>query len=395
MCYSITNNTNWLMFNSADHRTIYTCIAISNGDVVRYKREDSTDRGTPSRWVFDRSLGTNHNKLFAMTLSDNESYLLSTLALGYKLWHVSEESADGSCPLTELKLPTGVRNIPGKNQLRCLAALTRDDEYVIGAVRKNVYVWQVRDGHLVKTLDVHSERVLSLLCVPKLNKVITASIDRSIKIWNLWNIDEKECKIDRHDDPIEQIHLATNAPVGVTTTRNCVGVWNVDTGRLMKTLVSSDVSHTVTHSAITANAAYAVSAWLHTVLMWDVAKEKVIHQETQKDVQQLLLIDNDAKFLAVSKVAYNRCRCVCREVPSGQQIYEFEFTMKKYRDVVVTSDGLFLVVPMADKSGDCLGVYNIKTGAHVYDTTPTYPNYQNYTRVVAMPDEPQQVHVSA
>lgn len=380
-----------LVPDSTDHRTIYTCIAISNGDVVCYKLADSTVKGSPSTWVFERSLGTNHNKLFAMTLSDNEAYLLSTLALGYKLWHVTEESADGGSPMTELKLPPNVRNIPGKNQLRCLAALTRDEQYVIGAVRKNIYVWQVRDAQLLKTLDIHFGRVMALRCVSKLNKAITASIDKSIKIWNLDNIREAVYTIDRHEKPIEQLHLAANAYVGATTTRNCVGVWNLDTGRLMKTLATSAHSSIVTHSAITADAAYVISAESGNILLWDVTKEKVIHQDAQKDVQQILLTDNDAKYLTVSKVAFNRCRCVCRELPSALQIYEFEYVMKKYRDVVVTSDGLFLVVPTMDKSGDRLGVYHTNTGTHMYDATPKFPRYRDFTRVVAMPKDPQQV----
>ena len=379
-----------LVFDSADHRTIYTCTA---GDVVCYKREDSPAEGSPSRWVFDRSLGTNHNKLFAMTLSDNESYLLSTLEFGYKLLHVSEESADGDCPLTELKLPTGVRNFLGRN---CPVVLTHDDQYVIGAAGWIVYVWQVCDAQLLTTVDIHYDRIKSLLCVPKLNKVITASIDKSVKIWNLDKIREESCTFDRHEKPIEQLHLAANAHVAATTTRNCVGVWDLGTGRLTKTLATRAHTSVVTHSAITADGAYVVSAESGNVLLWDVAKAVVVREKTYSDVQQLLLIHNDSKILIVFKVAPNHCRCVFRRVPRWYINHEFDFEITKYRDVVVTSDGLLLVVPMADQSGDCLRVYNIRTRPeHMHDTTPEYPNYQNYTRVVAMPDEPQQVHISA
>ena len=383
---SLLHKNMLLGFDSVDHRTIYTCIA---GDVVRYKREDSPAEGTPSKWIFDRSLGTNHNKLFAMTLSDNESYLLSTLEFGYKLWHVSEESEDGGCPLTELKLPTGVRNFLGRN---CPAVLTHDDQYVISAAGRIVYVWRVRDAQLLTTVDIHYDRIKLLLCVPKLNKVITASIDKSLKIWNLDKISEKSGTFDCHEKPIEQLHLAANAHMAATTTRNCVGVWNLDTGRLMKTLATSAHSSTVTHSAITADGAYVVSAESGNVLLWDVAKATVVREKTYSDVQQLLLIRNDSKVLIVYKVAPDQCRFVCRKVPNWHISDEFDFAIKKYRDVVVTADGLLLVVPMADKSGDCLRVYNIRTRPeHMHDTTPEYPNYQNYTRVVAMPNEPQQV----
>ncbi len=45
--------------------------------------------------------------------------------------------------------------------------------------------------------------------------------------------------IDRHEKPIEGISLANNAYTGATLTRNCVGLWNLENGRLVKTLANS------------------------------------------------------------------------------------------------------------------------------------------------------------
>lgn len=83
---------------------LYTCIEISDNNVAVYKREDSV-------WKYDRTLGENLDAVFALKLSENEQYLIATIALGYKLWDLQTDK------MRELKLPAGIRNIPAKNQL--------------------------------------------------------------------------------------------------------------------------------------------------------------------------------------------------------------------------------------------------------------------------------------
>jgi WD40 repeat protein len=62
---------------------------------------------------------------------------------------------------------------------------TNDNKFVMAAVRKLIFVWDAQTGSHVKTLDSHFGRVLSLVPVivgDKIDKVISSSIDRSIKV---------------------------------------------------------------------------------------------------------------------------------------------------------------------------------------------------------------------
>ncbi len=61
----------------------------------------------------------------------------------------------------------------------------------------------------------------------------------TLQVWNFDNILEEVYAIDRHEKPIEGISLANNAYTGATLTRNCVGLWNLENGRLVKTLANS------------------------------------------------------------------------------------------------------------------------------------------------------------
>ena len=102
---------------------LYTCIEISDNAVVIYKREGNA-------WKYDKTLGENADAIFALVLSKDESYVLGTVALGYKLWNIKTGA------MKELKLPHGVRNIPGKNQLTSMAEFTKNNHFVVAGVRK-------------------------------------------------------------------------------------------------------------------------------------------------------------------------------------------------------------------------------------------------------------------
>ena len=66
---------------------------------------------------------------------------------------------------------------------------------------------------------------------------------------------------------------------------------------------------------ITADAKYVVSAESGNVLVWDVESEKVLVAHAQKDVTQLVLMDDDTKVVAVSKEGPVKGKVVSRSVP--------------------------------------------------------------------------------
>ena len=55
------------------------------------------------------------------------------------------------------------------------------------------------------------------------NAILTSSIDRSIKVWNLDFIFEKEHHIDKHELTIDSLSISTSAQIAVVVTRSCIG----------------------------------------------------------------------------------------------------------------------------------------------------------------------------
>ena len=365
---------------SKDKSTVYACIAISDDAVTCYKREGNA-------WKYERTLGDNYDKVFSLVLSPDEHYLVGTVALGYKLWDLRTDR------YLDLKLPDGARNVPSRNLLWSLIVFTKNMQFVVAAVRKNIYVWDVKVGNMVKILDAHFGRVICLVSVPSLNKVISASMDKTIKVWNFDNILEDVHSIHRHDKPIEAIDLAANEYIGATTTRNCVGIWNLENGKLIKTLANSAHSSIVTHACISADARTVVSSESGHIFIWDVGRGKVLHSDPQKDVQQMFLWSKDKKVTVFSKLSALRAKCVTRSVPEGETLFTFEYNMRKFRNAVLTCDNTALIVSAFEKAAEILSVFNTKNGNKLYDVPLKYNEYLELTHLVAMPHDPNQVAV--
>lgn len=59
--------------------------------------------------------------------------------------------------------------------------------------------------------------------------------------------------------PVDDLCLADDVFKALAVTRNCLGIWNLDDGRLVKTLSSSG-SSIISHAKITSNGTHIISA---------------------------------------------------------------------------------------------------------------------------------------
>ena len=81
------------------------------------------------------------------------------------------------------------------------------DKYAVSGIRKELYIWNMETEELSKVLYAHFQRIVDIksLVVGRENSVITSSIDRSIKVWDLNYIFEEGHHIDKHDLTIESV----------------------------------------------------------------------------------------------------------------------------------------------------------------------------------------------
>lgn len=190
---------------------IYGCANENNYEVSEYRFENSFDNSL-IEWKFENTLPRFENDekemLLQLRLDQQDRMLLGTAGKGFVIWDFGDLDGNRlSDNSMYLALPHGVRNITTKIMESNSIMTSSKLDYAVAGVRKNLYVWCLRTLQLVKVLDAHFGRIIQLeaLTIGNWNNVVTSSIDRSVKVWNINNIFEKVHVIDRHELQIDNI----------------------------------------------------------------------------------------------------------------------------------------------------------------------------------------------
>ncbi|CAG0882144.1 unnamed protein product, partial [Cyprideis torosa] len=303
------------------------------------KTDDSSDEG--GHWEVTKKFPGVLELPLQLILTGNNSHVVSTFMQGFQVWNIDKSSC------VTVNLPDGVRNISTKPLKSNTAVLSKNDEYLTAGVRKNLYVWSMGSGELLISLDAHFARIISMtsLTVGNWNSVVTSSIDRTVKVWNLNNIFEQVHEIDRHESNVDEIR-------------------------------------------------YIISTESGNVIVWHVETKSVLFKEEQHSVKQIFFMDEDTKFGAVSRggtVGEGKLQLIVRQIPDGSRIYEIEYPIRTFKAVAITSDGLNLIICGYEKMKDTLMVHHVKTGTLLQKIVPKYHNMKDWHTIIPMPNRASQV----
>jgi len=341
-------------------------------------------------WKRERDFETCDVEILMLELSKNEKWCCATILNGFRLWSIYEEKC------IALKLPNGVRNISKKFNNSNNIILSAGDKLAVSGIRQEIIVWDMDTGCLVKRLIAHFQRIVEIksLVTETENAVLTSSIDRSIKVWNLDYIFEKEHHIDKHELTIDSLSISTSAQLAVVVTRSCIGIWDFMTGKLKYKLANSVLGAIITHALVNEAGTYIVAAESGDLLYWDMATRKVVHQEKQENIQQIFYYKNQSRCVVVSKKGSKGNEsglCVSRSVPEGTKQWEFEFPFVTFIKVVMTSDEHQLVCYDADKQKPNLYIHSMKNGSLIHKLSVRYTGFKEVLKMVPLPDKPSVV----
>ncbi|KAK0175700.1 hypothetical protein PV327_009429 [Microctonus hyperodae] len=394
------------MTMTVDKKTLYACTNATDYRVTKYVVNE-LQRCWQREFDMSRAYNDKTEYLLQLKIDRDEEILHATTGNGFIIWLLKEYKNEPAV----LTLPNGVRNINTRMLCSNSIMVSGKKNYAVAGVRKNLYVWSLETSALLKILDAHFARIIQLeaLTIGNWNSVITSSIDRSVKVWNIDNIFEQVHVIDRHELQIDNICLAESCDLAVTVTRSCVGVWNLQSGKLMAKLADSPLGAIVTHASITHDGKFIVSIESGNVLIWNRVTEQVIFKEEQLDVRQLSLFPESTKFITVSRpnnpagveCIKTNANLTMRSIPDGKKLFTFDYPVRShmgtpFRKVVSTSDGLYLVVPAAEKSNrDFILTYNAKTGIIVNKIPIKLPGFKDIINVVPMPNKSHWIGIIA
>ena len=106
------------------------------------------------------------------------------------------------------------------------------------------------------------------------------------------------------------------------------------------------------------------------------------------------MYDDKKKSIVISKtggVPDLKALCVARTVPDGTKLFEFDFTYKQFKKIILTSDEQYFIAYGYDKFKDTLFTYHAETGEFLHKILVKYPNFKEVTMICGLPDKPWQV----
>src|SRR5262249_10856291 len=140
---------------------------------------------------------------------------------------------------------------------------------------KTLKVWNLETGLALGTLEGHSSSVLGVAVTSNGKLAVSASMDNTVKVWGLddhtvkvWGLAAGHALRDRecHSDPVRLIVVtpdreravsASSQQSGMLGGDNALKVWDVETGRILRTLEGHSAVNGV---AVTPDGKRAVSA---------------------------------------------------------------------------------------------------------------------------------------
>ena len=391
---------NGIALNKSQNKA-YVCSKPGSHDIQMYEFRHG-------QWYEDKNYENKEHPVVEIKLSQDEQFIIATHMTGFILWKTTigmswkrfgglsgvASMANASKP-KRLGLPPGIRNVAKRMNMSNSCILSTGHKYAIAGIRKQMYIWNVNREELVKCFDAHFGRIIDVqaLTMGDWNLAISSSIDRTVKVWNIDYMFEHVHEIDRHEIKIESVQLSTSAGIAVTVTRNCIGIWNILTGKLQSKLSDSTHGAICTHAVITTSGKLAVSAECGFILYWNIKDEMVIFKEQQEHVLQMFLFDNEASLMVASKIKIPTLNslCIVRNIPGGTKQFQFNFPYRQHRSIVLTSDEQMFVAYGCEAFQDILFVFGRKKGELIAKYPIRYPDFKEVSFLVALPDKPDQV----
>lgn len=214
-------------------------------------------------------------------------------------------------------------------------------------------------GPIIRTMEGHSGGINGLCIMPDGRKAVSASNDKTIKVWDI-EAGEELRTLTGHSESVNRVCITPDGRMMVSATQDkTLKVWDMETGEELRTLTGHDKS--VYGVCITPDGKKAVSAsGDNTCKVWDI--------ETGRELKSIkpdgcyvydVCIIPGGKY-AVSALA-DRTLYVW-DIESGEEIKILKGHYDGIKGVCITADGKKVVSASDDMT---LKVWDIETGSEI------------------------------
>ncbi|QHG17634.1 hypothetical protein A6V25_12855 [Nostoc sp. ATCC 53789] len=285
-----------------------------------------------------------------------------------------EKTTPWLCPLTPSLTPPGgrlLRTLKGHSSYVNAVAVTPNGQQVISASDdKTLKVWNLATGEEQFTLNGHSHSVNAVAVTPNGQQVISASDDKTLKVWNLAT-GEEQFTLNGHSSYVNAVAVTPNGQQVISASDDkTLKVWNLATGKegfftFIRNLITRRKIFTLKgHSdwvkavAVTPNGQQVISAsYDNTLKVWNLATG-----------EEQFTLNGHSHWVNAVAVTPNGQQVISASIDNTLKVWnlatgEEQFTLNGHSSyvnaVAVTPNGQQVISASYDNT---LKVWNLATG---------------------------------
>jgi len=299
-----------------------------------------------------------HGHLCSQTSSDIKTLLNQTKGRVYFCW-----LRPTTCSLAP---PGGAlfRTLKGHSERGRAVAVTPDGHQVVSASDdRTLKVWDLHTGKELWTLKGHSERVRAVAVTPDGQQVVSASNDKTLKVWDL-DTGKKVRTLEGHSERVRTVAVTPNGQQVVSGSHDrTLRVWDLHAGEEVRTLRGH--FYGVRAVAMTPNGRQVVSAsWDKTLMVWDLSSGEPLKllEGHSKEVYSVAVTPDGQWAVSASKDH----TLMIWDLRTRKKLRTLKGHSEEVRSVAVTPDGQRAVSASHDST---LKVWNLHTGKELRTLT--------------------------
>ena len=250
-----------------------------------------------------------------------------------------------------------VRTLEGHSDAVLGVAVTLDGKRVVSASEdKTLKVWDLETGRALRTLKGHTDEVTGVAVTPDGKRAISRSDDDTLKVWDLES-GRALRTLKGHVDRVRGVAVTPDGKQAVSASEDTtLKVWDLESGRALRTLKGH--VDTVTGVAVTPDGTRAVSASDdNTLKVWDLKSGRALHTlKGHVDTVRGVAVTPDGKR-AVSASDDNTLKVW--DLESGRALRTLKGHVDEVFGVAATPDGKRAVSASND---DTLKVWDLESG---------------------------------
>jgi len=230
-------------------------------------------------------------------------------------------------------------------------AVSKDKKKVFSAsIDKTIKIWDLETGSLIKTLKGHNAEINCIILIDEKNQLISGSEDGTIKIWNLETY-EVENEIENEDEePIFDIAITPNKKYIVFTSEDKkIRIWDILRNRHVRTLEGEDINvNSVCTSndgkTIASSAEKSIKIWKWGRTDFDASLEG--HTFTISDLE---FCPSDKNPNLLASCSLDKTIRIW-DVEQGKEIKKYEKHTGGVNAIAFSDDGIYLASAAGDNS---------------------------------------------